>query len=247
MVDLPDTQPAELSGGMRRRVGFARAIALEPEILLFDEPTTALDVTTQIDVLMAIKEAIRDTGVAAIYITHDLAVVAQVSDHIMVLQNGSMVEYGETDQIINAPQEEYTKALVSVRSIRHEAGPGVVAEVQLTGETFEIDQAAGQRRSRQSGTPRIAGPLQSAADLLARAGPGALARPGAGGLLALAATVVLALLLWFNRPTPESNANETAAAGNKGAEAAMAARMSATPRQRWCRPGPRLARWTASL
>ena len=61
--------------------------------------------TTQIDVLMAIKEAIRDTGVAALYITHDLAVVAQVSDDIMVLKMGEMVEYGSVDQIINAPQE----------------------------------------------------------------------------------------------------------------------------------------------
>ena len=70
--------------------------------------------------LAASKEAIRDTGVAALYITHDLAVVAQVSDHIMVLRHGNMVEYGDTDQIINSPKEEYTQALVSVRSITHE-------------------------------------------------------------------------------------------------------------------------------
>jgi peptide/nickel transport system ATP-binding protein len=98
----------------------ALALCPEPDLVVFDEPTTALDVTTQIDVLAAIKDAIRDTGVAALYITHDLAVVAQVSDHIMVLQQGAMVEYGTTDQIINNPQEDYTKALVSVRSIAHE-------------------------------------------------------------------------------------------------------------------------------
>ena len=98
----------------------ALALCPQPDLVVFDEPTTALDVTTQIDVLAAIKEAIRDTGVAALYITHDLAVVAQVSDHIMVLRNGDMVEYGTTDQIINAPQEEYTQALVSVRSIEHQ-------------------------------------------------------------------------------------------------------------------------------
>lgn len=97
----------------------ALALCPQPDLVVFDEPTTALDVTTQIDVLAAIKEAIRDTGVAALYITHDLAVVAQVSDHIMVLQQGAMVEYGTTDQIINAPREEYTQALVSVRSIKH--------------------------------------------------------------------------------------------------------------------------------
>ena len=112
--------PHQVSGGQLQRCMTALALCPEPDLVVFDEPTTALDVTTQIDVLAAIKDAIRDTGVAALYITHDLAVVAQVSDHIMVLQQGAMVEYGTTDQIINAPREEYTQALVSVRSIRHE-------------------------------------------------------------------------------------------------------------------------------
>ncbi|MDW3222739.1 MAG: ABC transporter ATP-binding protein [Paracoccaceae bacterium] len=111
--------PHQVSGGQLQRCMTALALCPEPDLVVFDEPTTALDVTTQIDVLAAIKEAIRDTGVAALYITHDLAVVAQVSDHIMVLQQGAMVEYGTTDQIINAPKEEYTQALVSVRSIDH--------------------------------------------------------------------------------------------------------------------------------
>ena len=84
-----------------------------------DEPTTALDVTTQIDVLAAIKDAIRDTGVAALYITHDLAVVAQVSDEIMVLRHGKLVEWGGTRQIIKEPRQEYTNALVSVHHIEH--------------------------------------------------------------------------------------------------------------------------------
>ena len=112
--------PHQVSGGQLQRAMTALALCAEPDLVVFDEPTTALDVTTQIDVLAAIKEAIRDTGVAALYITHDLAVVAQVSDHIMVLRHGKMVEYGETDQIINRPGEEYTQALVSVRSINHE-------------------------------------------------------------------------------------------------------------------------------
>ena len=125
-LGLPDPEnignryPHQVSGGQLQRCMTALALCPEPDLVVFDEPTTALDVTTQIDVLAAIKEAIAATGVAALYITHDLAVVAQVSDHIMVLQQGKMVEYGTTDQIINAPQEEYTKALVSVRSIRHE-------------------------------------------------------------------------------------------------------------------------------
>lgn len=112
--------PHQVSGGQLQRCMTALALCPEPDLVVFDEPTTALDVTTQIDVLKAIKDAISDTGVAALYITHDLAVVAQVSDHIMVLRQGKMIEYGTTDQIINAPQMEYTQALVSVRSIQHE-------------------------------------------------------------------------------------------------------------------------------
>jgi peptide/nickel transport system ATP-binding protein len=125
-LGLPDPDnigqryPHQVSGGQLQRCMTALALCPEPDLVVFDEPTTALDVTTQIDVLAAIKEAIRDTGVAALYITHDLAVVAQVSDNIMVLRMGEMVEYGTVDQIINNPQEDYTKALVSVRSIDHE-------------------------------------------------------------------------------------------------------------------------------
>ncbi len=118
--NIGERYPHQVSGGQLQRCMTALALCPEPDLVVFDEPTTALDVTTQIDVLMAIKEAIADTGVAALYITHDLAVVAQVSDDIMVLRTGNTVEYGNTDQIINNPQEEYTKALVSVRSIEHE-------------------------------------------------------------------------------------------------------------------------------
>ncbi|MDP5217971.1 ABC transporter ATP-binding protein [Ruegeria sp. 2205SS24-7] len=118
--NIGERYPHQVSGGQLQRCMTALALCPEPDLVVFDEPTTALDVTTQIDVLMAIKEAIRDTGVAALYITHDLAVVAQVSDDIMVLRMGDMVEYGHTDQIINHPKEDYTKALVSVRSIEHE-------------------------------------------------------------------------------------------------------------------------------
>lgn len=125
-LGLPDPEtignrfPHQVSGGQLQRCMTALALCPEPDLVVFDEPTTALDVTTQIDVLAAIKLAIRTTGVAALYITHDLAVVAQVSDDIMVLRNGETVEYGTTDQIINAPQQDYTQALVSVRSIDHE-------------------------------------------------------------------------------------------------------------------------------
>jgi peptide/nickel transport system ATP-binding protein len=122
---LPDPEnigrryPHQVSGGQLQRIMTAMALCPEPDLIVFDEPTTALDVTTQIDVLAAIKEAIRDTDVAALYITHDLAVVAQIADEIMVLRNGKLVETGETRQIISEPREDYTRALVSVHRIPH--------------------------------------------------------------------------------------------------------------------------------
>ncbi|MDA5556643.1 ABC transporter ATP-binding protein [Shimia sp. MMG029] len=151
-LGLPDPEnigsryPHQVSGGQLQRCMTALALCPEPDLVVFDEPTTALDVTTQIDVLMAIKEAIRDTGVAALYITHDLAVVAQVSDEILVLKMGDMVEHGTVDQIINDPQEDYTKALVSVRSIDHaekEPTPEPVLKVQnitarYKGTNFDV-------------------------------------------------------------------------------------------------------------
>ena len=106
--------PHQVSGGQLQRVMTAMALCSGPELIVFDEPTTALDVTTQIDVLAAIKEAIGDTGVAALYITHDLAVVAQIADEILVLRGGRFVERGETRQIIDEPKAAYTRELVSV-------------------------------------------------------------------------------------------------------------------------------------
>ena len=162
-LGLPDPEtfgrryPHQVSGGQLQRAMTAMALCPKPDLVIFDEPTTALDVTTQIDVLAAIKEAIRDTGVAAIYITHDLAVVAQVADDILVLRHGKAVEYGTTDQIISAPVQDYTQALVSVRSIDHaektDAMPilhaaGVTARYRGTDfdvlQDITIDVAAGQ-------------------------------------------------------------------------------------------------------
>ncbi|MGX5804385.1 ABC transporter ATP-binding protein [Bradyrhizobium sp. Arg314] len=125
-LGLPDPEtigqrfPHQVSGGQLQRVMTAMALCSEPDLIVFDEPTTALDVTTQIDVLAAIRDAILDSGVAALYITHDLAVVAQVADEIMVLRNGKLVERGSTVQIIKTPREAYTRALVSVHHIEHE-------------------------------------------------------------------------------------------------------------------------------
>lgn len=95
--------PHQVSGGQLQRAMTAMALCPNPELIVFDEPTTALDVTTQIDVLAAIKHAIKETHTAALYITHDLAVVAQITDDILVLRHGKMVEYGSAKQIIEAP------------------------------------------------------------------------------------------------------------------------------------------------
>ena len=115
-----DRYPHQVSGGQLQRAMTAMALCSRPELIVFDEPTTALDVTTQIDVLAAIKTAIVKTGTAALYITHDLSVVAQVADDIMVLRNGETVEYGSVEKIIENPDADYTRELVNVRAIRHE-------------------------------------------------------------------------------------------------------------------------------
>ncbi|WP_267551655.1 ABC transporter ATP-binding protein [Rhizobium rhizogenes] len=112
--------PHQVSGGQLQRAMTAMALCSNPELIVFDEPTTALDVTTQIDVLAAIKHAIEETHTAALYITHDLAVVAQISDDIMVLRYGKTVEYGSVQQIIEEPRQDYTRALVNVRQAARE-------------------------------------------------------------------------------------------------------------------------------
>jgi peptide/nickel transport system ATP-binding protein len=122
MLPAPETigfrYPHQLSGGQLQRAMTAMAMGPNPEIIIFDEPTTALDVTTQIEVLLSIKQAIKNHDTAAIYITHDLAVVAQLADRIMVLRHGKMIEEGETQQIITNPKENYTRELLNVRAVR---------------------------------------------------------------------------------------------------------------------------------
>lgn len=121
-LSLPDPShfghkfPHQVSGGQLQRAMSAMAICCSPGVLVLDEPTTALDVTTQIDVLIALRKLIRDHNASALYISHDLAVVAQVADRIMVLRHGKVVEEGTTDQIINRPHEPYTQALIAARA-----------------------------------------------------------------------------------------------------------------------------------
>ncbi|RUM08703.1 ABC transporter ATP-binding protein [Rhizobium chutanense] len=128
----------QVSGGQLQRAMTAMALCSNPELIVFDEPTTALDVTTQIDVLAAIKHAIEETHTAALYITHDLAVVAQISDDIMVLRHGKQVEYGSVQQIIEAPLEDYTRALVNVRqAYREEAADQSTALLKVENVSAE--------------------------------------------------------------------------------------------------------------
>ncbi len=110
--------PHQVSGGQLQRAMTAMAMSCRPDLIIFDEPTTALDVTTQIEVLAAVKDVVKQFNTAAIYITHDLAVVAQMADRIMVLRYGNLVEEGTADQIINHPKEDYTQRLLAVRTYR---------------------------------------------------------------------------------------------------------------------------------
>ena len=108
--------PHQVSGGQLQRAMTAMAMACRPDLIIFDEPTTALDVTTQIEVLAAIRDIVDQFNTAAIYITHDLAVVAQMADTIKVLLKGEEVEEATTEEMLDNPQEDYTKSLWAVRS-----------------------------------------------------------------------------------------------------------------------------------
>jgi peptide/nickel transport system ATP-binding protein len=120
-LDLPEPDtfgqryPHQASGGQLQRAMAAMAMSCRPDILVLDEPTTALDVTTQIEVLILLKSLIRQYGMAALYITHDLAVVAQVADRIKVLRRGEEVEEGTVDEVLQSPTQAYTAELVEVR------------------------------------------------------------------------------------------------------------------------------------
>ncbi len=112
--------PHQVSGGQLQRAMTAMALSCRPDLIIFDEPTTALDVTTQIEVLATIRDIVDQFNTAAIYITHDLAVVAQMADRIKVLRFGETVEDADTRTMLSDPQEDYTKSLWAVRSFRKE-------------------------------------------------------------------------------------------------------------------------------
>ena len=128
-LQLPDPDrigeryPHQVSGGQLQRVMTAMAMSPRPDLIVFDEPTTALDVTTQVEVLLAIRRAVDMFDTAAIYITHDLAVVAQMADRIKVLRYGEEVEDAETRAMLSAPKADYTKSLWSVRALEKPEAP----------------------------------------------------------------------------------------------------------------------------
>jgi peptide/nickel transport system ATP-binding protein len=119
-----DAYPHELSGGMRQRVMIAMALANRPQLLIADEPTTALDVTIQAQVLALVKNLQAETGTAMVLITHDLGVVAEVADHVAVMYAGRIVEYGTVDDLFDDPQHPYTIGLMgAIPSVGKREGP----------------------------------------------------------------------------------------------------------------------------
>jgi len=131
----PDTigfrYPHQVSGGQLQRAMTAMALSCRPDLIIFDEPTTALDVTTQIEVLVTIRDIVEQFNTAAIYITHDLAVVAQMADKITVLRYGEVVEEANTRLMLSDPQENYTKSLWAVRSFKKTADVPEIGPVPL--------------------------------------------------------------------------------------------------------------------
>lgn len=107
-----DHYPHQFSGGMRQRIMIAMALSMQPDLIIADEPTTALDVTVQAQILDLLAEIRHDTGAGLILITHDLAVVSEVTDEIVVMREGQMVESGQVEQVFSDPQEEYTRRLL---------------------------------------------------------------------------------------------------------------------------------------
>lgn len=121
--NIGDRYPHQVSGGQLQRIMTAMAMSPRPDLIIFDEPTTALDVTTQVEVLVAMRDIVDKFHTAAIYITHDLAVVAQMADRIKVLRYGDEVEEALTEKMLKAPTEDYTKSLWSVRALEKPESP----------------------------------------------------------------------------------------------------------------------------
>src|SRR5690242_12411074 len=147
-VRLPDVErifasyPHRLSGGQRQRIMIAMALVLEPKLLIADEPTTALDVTTQKQILTLIRDLQRDHGTAVLFITHDMGVVAEIADRVAVMRYGRLVETGTLDTILRTPTMEYTRNLLSAvpslvpRTARADSAEPIVLETSELGKVY---------------------------------------------------------------------------------------------------------------
>ena len=162
-LELPDPDrlgkryPHQVSGGQLQRLMAAMALCGKPDLLVLDEPTTALDVTTQIEVLKAFKSVIKQEGSAAIYVTHDLSVVAQIADHIVVLYAGEVQEHGSAEQVVNDPGHDYTRRLMRAVRPPPAAGQGdeMLGEHKRDVPALKVkDITAGYGRKR-NGVPEI--------------------------------------------------------------------------------------------
>ena len=147
-VRIPDPEkrlrqyPHELSGGMRQRVVIAMAMACRPRLLIADEPTTALDVTIQAEILSLINRLKRETGMAVLFITHDMAVVAQMADRVVVMYQGNLIEEGSVDEIFSSPKEDYTKALLAaVPQLGQMAGTSLPSPLNIPGVAVAVKPA----------------------------------------------------------------------------------------------------------
>ncbi|MEM7072665.1 MAG: ABC transporter ATP-binding protein, partial [Pseudomonadota bacterium] len=145
-LQLPDPDhignryPHQVSGGQLQRMMTAMAMSPRPDLIIFDEPTTALDVTTQVEVLVEIRKIVREFNTAAIYITHDLAVVAQMADRIKVLRYGEEVEEAAVRTMLVEPRASYTKSLWSVRALQKQESPGEDDVLELVGISASYNQ-----------------------------------------------------------------------------------------------------------
>jgi peptide/nickel transport system ATP-binding protein len=135
---IGERYPHQVSGGQLQRIMTAMAMSCRPDLIIFDEPTTALDVTTQVEVLAAMRRIVEEFDTAAIYITHDLAVVAQMAHRIMVLRYGNLVEQNETRAMLKAPSQDYTKTLWAVRKLekKESKSANIALSVQAIDATY---------------------------------------------------------------------------------------------------------------
>ena len=171
--EIGERYPHQVSGGQLQRTMTAMAMSSKPDLIIFDEPTTALDVTTQVNVLETIRSIVKEHQTAAIYITHDLAVVAQMADRIQVLRYGDTIEVAKTTQMLKSPKEEYTKSLWAVRSIKKKeqknteailrvenvnasygSGPNVLQDININVPTGRTVAIVGESGSGKSTTAR---------------------------------------------------------------------------------------------